>query len=588
MTASRLARIGWWPTARADVISFCQTCHPCRARATPTSPSLGHMKLFEEPTGPFQVLHMDNLHPIPPNDDGFTNLLVIVDRFSAYLILAPTRTGESKEIASAINMHLIRHFGPGRVWIKDNAHNLNDETINSLADMYHVDSRNPLPGEPQGNGMAERRMKPLNAIIAKLQHLHGPSWIRYLYEYEMAVNTTPDSVRRDCPCFLALALDIPPPAQPNANTSLRTSNELSTTRQHILQTLALRQELAAQRILDTRLAQKDRWDGNHKDPDFQVGQPVWMSTAQGTTRPHKFDLDHYVGPMRIRKLTDDRMNAWLTFNGVEIRNPVKISRLRTAVDEELLPYYIDPNNRSYTMFERIERLFAPSGSTATLPAQPLEPSAPASSSEPSSSTSSLKPPSATLVSPPTPAEQPAPLPPSPPLKPKPATLPKPKPAALEPSAPAAVQAPQTDHLRIKPQPSLSNAPPALAATNREEKPDAGLVPSGKVTRASARSAPPAPKPYVNFKWPKATVDEARTALAARLKSAQSVSVALGEITACQWLSEFGSQLLSQSVYDTFCSRLPTISTRHTWVSFLSDLARSCSVPLPAWLSQYGF
>ncbi|MBW0587869.1 hypothetical protein O181_127584 [Austropuccinia psidii MF-1] len=73
----------WWPMCRKDVSEYCKTFDRCQKANKSTGKRLGNMIKIQEPSRPWEIVHMDWVTGLTPGGDrGYNACLVIVDRFS--------------------------------------------------------------------------------------------------------------------------------------------------------------------------------------------------------------------------------------------------------------------------------------------------------------------------------------------------------------------------------------------------------------------------------------------------------------------------------------------------------------------------
>ncbi|MBW0580485.1 hypothetical protein O181_120200 [Austropuccinia psidii MF-1] len=89
-TIERIKTFSWWPSWRKDVIEYCHSCGRCQKANKATGKIFGLMIHIQEPSTPWEVVHMDWLTALPPEGDkGYNACLVIVDRYSKTSIFLP-------------------------------------------------------------------------------------------------------------------------------------------------------------------------------------------------------------------------------------------------------------------------------------------------------------------------------------------------------------------------------------------------------------------------------------------------------------------------------------------------------------------
>ncbi len=113
----------YWPTMRIDVekhISQCLSCAQTKG-TTSTAPILE----YPLPAGPFDVVGIDLLQ-LPRSTQVSVYILVCVDHFSRFLVLAPLRNKSAVTVAHAIVSHLICPYTTPRDLLSDNGNGVQE------------------------------------------------------------------------------------------------------------------------------------------------------------------------------------------------------------------------------------------------------------------------------------------------------------------------------------------------------------------------------------------------------------------------------------------------------------------------------
>ncbi|MBW0523106.1 hypothetical protein O181_062821 [Austropuccinia psidii MF-1] len=80
----------WWPMWQKDVAEYFKACYRCQKANKPTGKRLQNMMKIQEPSRPWEILHMDWVTGLPPGGDrSYNSCLAIVDRFSKTSIYLP-------------------------------------------------------------------------------------------------------------------------------------------------------------------------------------------------------------------------------------------------------------------------------------------------------------------------------------------------------------------------------------------------------------------------------------------------------------------------------------------------------------------
>ncbi|MBW0545973.1 hypothetical protein O181_085688 [Austropuccinia psidii MF-1] len=86
----RIKTCAWWPSWGKDVIEYCHGGDRCQKANKATGKRFGLMFHIQEPSTPWEMVHMDWVTSLQPGGDkGYNACLVIVDRYSKPPIFLP-------------------------------------------------------------------------------------------------------------------------------------------------------------------------------------------------------------------------------------------------------------------------------------------------------------------------------------------------------------------------------------------------------------------------------------------------------------------------------------------------------------------
>jgi len=86
----------WWPQMHQDFVLYCRSCHKCQINnESPTLP-YGRSLTLPDPDEVYQSLAIDFAGPFNKSD-GYTSILVIMDRFTSYSHLIPLKEAATSE-----------------------------------------------------------------------------------------------------------------------------------------------------------------------------------------------------------------------------------------------------------------------------------------------------------------------------------------------------------------------------------------------------------------------------------------------------------------------------------------------------------
>ncbi len=100
----------WWPQMASDIQRWCDTCIVC---ATINQGKPGRKKLCrpESPKGPWELLQLDFIGPLPSAKGGYRYCLVTIDKFSKWVEAIPTRNNSANTVARVVANQILPLWG---------------------------------------------------------------------------------------------------------------------------------------------------------------------------------------------------------------------------------------------------------------------------------------------------------------------------------------------------------------------------------------------------------------------------------------------------------------------------------------------
>jgi hypothetical protein len=209
-----------WRGMRQDVKSWIAECGVCQkikhSRIADWEEEAEHHLYSCEP---LKSISIDTAGPFPDEDDGFVYILAIVDNFSKYIRLYPTRNATAEEYVRCL-VEWVSVFGVPKGVRTDGGPQFDSQLAEGIKSMLGFEHLIVVPYRPQANGIVERRMKEikqhLQAIVIEKRIKH--CWSRYLplvqrimnYSIDGSIGTQPARVIFGDLATDDLAMDLPP------------------------------------------------------------------------------------------------------------------------------------------------------------------------------------------------------------------------------------------------------------------------------------------------------------------------------------------------------------------------------------------
>ena len=110
-TLALLVRSFHWPKMKEDVQAYVKTCHVCQVDKIERKKEAGLLQPLPIPEKPWQCVSMDFISGFP-KVEGFGSVLVVVDRFSKYVVFIPAPSEcLSEEAVCIFFSNVVKHFG---------------------------------------------------------------------------------------------------------------------------------------------------------------------------------------------------------------------------------------------------------------------------------------------------------------------------------------------------------------------------------------------------------------------------------------------------------------------------------------------
>ncbi|MBW0513804.1 hypothetical protein O181_053519 [Austropuccinia psidii MF-1] len=200
-TMERIKTCAWWPSWRKDLIEYCHSCDRCQKANKATGKRFGLMIHIQEPSTPWEVLHMDWVTALPPGgDESYNVCLVIVDRYSKTPIFLPCHKDDrAMDTALLILKRVISHTGLFKNIISDRDPKLISALLPNLHKLLGTKLSFSTAYHPQTDGLAERMIQTLEYMNRRfcaygLESTHSDGfthdWCTIIPELELAYKTS--------------------------------------------------------------------------------------------------------------------------------------------------------------------------------------------------------------------------------------------------------------------------------------------------------------------------------------------------------------------------------------------------------------
>ncbi|MBW0586572.1 hypothetical protein O181_126287 [Austropuccinia psidii MF-1] len=187
----------WWPMWQKDFSEYCKTCDRCQKSNKSTGKRLGNIIRIQEPSRPWEFVHMDWVTGLPPGGDkSYNAFLVIVDRFSKTpIFLSCHKDDTAMDTALLIWNRVVSWTGIFTNIISDRDAIFTSDLWTNLHQLFGTKLSFSIAYHPQTDGLAERMLQTLEDIVRifcayclELKDCDGftPYWCKLLPALELA------------------------------------------------------------------------------------------------------------------------------------------------------------------------------------------------------------------------------------------------------------------------------------------------------------------------------------------------------------------------------------------------------------------
>ncbi len=283
-----------------DVARYVKGCSICAISSTPRRLPEGKLVPLPIPHRPWSHLGVDFATDLPPSN-GFTTILIVVDRFSKSCKLIPLRGLPSAlETAESLFQHIFRNFGLPEDIVSDRGPQFISRVWRGFFRLLGVSVSLSSGYHPQTNGQTERKIQEIGRYLRAYCRERQDSWSQYLPWAEYAQNSLRQETTGLTPfqCVLGYQPPLFPWTEersevPAVDHWFRESERVWDSA-HIHLQRAVRRHKANS---DTRRSE---------NPIYQPGDRVWLSTRDIRLRlPCKKLSPRYIGPFPVMRRIND-------------------------------------------------------------------------------------------------------------------------------------------------------------------------------------------------------------------------------------------------------------------------------------------
>ena len=204
LSAERVVQLAqerfYWPYLSQEIHHYVENVCQCVKRKKPNREERAPLQKIST-SEPFELVSIDYLH-LDRSSGGMEYLLVVVDHFTRFVQVYPTKNKSGRAAAEKIFNNFVLKFGFPRKLHHDQGKEFDNKLFNRLQELAGVEGSHTTPYHPQGNGQVERFNRTIINMLKTLPDVHKSRWKDHVDKLVFAYNCTRNDTTTFSPFYL--------------------------------------------------------------------------------------------------------------------------------------------------------------------------------------------------------------------------------------------------------------------------------------------------------------------------------------------------------------------------------------------------
>lgn len=206
-TVDLLEKNFYIPDAHSKVDKIIRNCVPCIVSEAKRGRKEGFLCPIDKSDKPLVVYHLDHVGPMEVTHKQYNHILVVVDGFTKFVWLYPTKSTGSSEVIDRLSKQA-SIFGNPELVITDRGTAFTSREFEEYCVTENVQHLLIATGVPRGNGQVERMHRILVPMLAKLCIENPQNWYRHVNKVQQIINSTATRSTKFSPFRLLTGVDM--------------------------------------------------------------------------------------------------------------------------------------------------------------------------------------------------------------------------------------------------------------------------------------------------------------------------------------------------------------------------------------------
>ncbi|KAG5319045.1 POL3 protein, partial [Pseudoatta argentina] len=138
---------------------------------------------------PLETYHIDHLGPIPSTQKSYAHILVVVDAFTKFTWLYPTKSTSAEEVINRLSKQAVIFGNPCQI-VSDRGTAFTSKSFKKYCADEKIEHILIATGVPRGNGQVERINRIVIPVLTKLSAPHPETWYKFVDRVQQYINSS--------------------------------------------------------------------------------------------------------------------------------------------------------------------------------------------------------------------------------------------------------------------------------------------------------------------------------------------------------------------------------------------------------------
>jgi hypothetical protein len=286
----------WFPCLKLKVRQYIDNCIKCLTFSITAGKSEGEMQLVDRDLTPLQTLHVDHYGPLEITTDKYKHILVIIDAFSRFVWLFPTKSTGSLEVIEHLNI-VFHLFGFPKRLVSDRGTAFSSGIFAEYMKENQIKHIKTAVASPWANGIVERVNRFLRSTLAKVAE-DTSEWKSILGKIQFVINNTLNKAVGSTPSKILLGYEQNRKSDKDLRDFL---DEIRNIDRNIEAERSKNQDAAREINRHLQEYNKRKYDEHHKKcTKYAVGDLVLIKSLHSKPGVNQKLVPKFKGPYRIK------------------------------------------------------------------------------------------------------------------------------------------------------------------------------------------------------------------------------------------------------------------------------------------------